>query len=114
MQKIIGIVLVSTILWAAALSAGTFTMVEGRSDLIKQDHLMIGPQRYKVIYPGTEQGKTDAKTYGFETECWIVVSPMDRYRVDYITLVMVGYADLVRLTLEGDTVRIIEVLDLQQ
>jgi hypothetical protein len=114
MQNFIRIVSMIAILWAAALGADSSVVVEGRVDWVEKDHLEIGRQRYEVIYAATEKGKTDAETYGFETECWVVWSPTDRYRIDYITLVKVGYADLARLTLEKGVVRTIEVLDLQQ
>lgn len=113
MLKLIRIILVGAILWAAALSAGTSTVVQGRIDWVEQDHVMVGSQRYEVIYPSTEKGKADAKTYGFETECWVVAPPKP-YRIDYITLVNVGYVDLARLTLQDGFVRSIEILDLQQ
>jgi hypothetical protein len=67
-----------------------------------------------VIHAATAKGKTDAETFGFETECWVGESIMNRYRIDYITLVKVGYVDLARLTLEKGMVRTIVVLDLQQ
>ena len=114
MQNFLRIVLIGAILWAGALGADSSVVVEGRVDWVEQDHLMIGPKRYEVIYAATEKGQTDAETYGFETECWVVVSSFDRYRIDYITLVKVGYVDLARLTLEKGMVRTIEVLNLQQ
>ena len=113
MQNLFRIVLAGAVLWAAALSADTSAMVEGRIDGVQQDQIMMGSQAYAVIYPATEKSRADAQAYGFETECW-VVSPIDRYRIDYITLVKVGYVNLARVTLQGKVVRTIEVLDLQQ
>lgn len=114
MQKLIRIVLMIAILWPAALGADSSVVVEGRVDGVEQDHLIMGSQRYEVIHAATEKGKTDAETYGFETECWVVVSSIKRYRIDYLTLTKVGYVHLARLTLEKGVVRAIEVLDLQQ
>jgi hypothetical protein len=113
MKSLICIILAAAILWATPVLADRITVVEGRIHEIEQDHLMMGSQRYTVIYPATEKGKTDAENYGFETECWVVV-PTEPYRIDFITLVKVGYVDLARLTLEKGVVRKIEVLDLQQ
>ena len=114
MQNLIRIVLIGAILWAGALGADSSTVVEGRIDWVDQDHLMIGAQRYDVIHTATEKGKADAETYGFETECWVVVSSIDRYPIDYMTLTKVGYVDHARLTLDNGMVRTIEVLNLQQ
>ncbi len=113
MQNLLRIVLAGAILWAAPAWADTTNVVQGRIDWIELDHFLIGSQRYEVIYPATEKGKADAQTYGFETECWMVV-PTKPYKFDYITLVKIGYVDLARVTLQNGMVRTIEVLDLQQ
>jgi hypothetical protein len=121
MQNVIRFILAGAIVWATALGADSSVVVadssvvvEGYVDWVELDHLMLGSQRYDVIYAATEKGKADAETYGFETECWEVISSFDRYRIDYITLVKVGYADHVRLTLENGVVRTIEIIELYQ
>ena len=73
----------------------------------------MGSNHYAVISPATEKGQADARLRGFETECWVAVSS-EPYRIDYLTLVNVGWVDLARVTLQDGVVRKIEVLELKQ
>lgn len=113
MKYLMRMMAMGAVLWAVAVAAQPIDFAEGRIDWIKPDHIMMGSQRYEIIYPATEKGKADAQAYGFETECRIV-APTGSYPIDYVTLIRVGYVNLARLTLQGRVVRTIEVLDLQQ
>ena len=113
MTAILRLLIISVVLWGIPLWADAPTTVQGRADQINGDYLMIRAQRYEVIDSATEKGKADAETYGFETECWVMVAPKP-YKIDYTTLINVGYADQVRLTLKNGRVRTIEILDMQQ
>lgn len=98
------------------MSAITFaeeadSVVEGRIDLIDQDSITVGQQTFPVIYPDYEKGKP--KDDRFAVECW-VVEPTERYQIDFMTLVNVGYVHKARVTLMNGVVLKIEILEMHQ
>lgn len=103
-------------LMSMAMSVITFAeesgrVLEGRIDLIEQDSILMGQEKFPVIYPDYEKGGT--KEDRFAVECW-VVEPTERHQIDFMTLVHVGYAHKARVTLTNGVVSKIEILEMHQ
>ena len=113
MKKTAIIFLVIMVLSVPAFVAGKTTIVEGTIEFITKDYIIMNDTQFKLINSSDEDSK---KKYGFETEYWLM--DYDRqgrllgaFQVNFKTLGDVGWVAKARVTLQGNIVRKIEVLD---
>jgi hypothetical protein len=113
MKKATIIFLVIMALSAPAFVAGKTTIKVGTIEWITKDYIIMNDTQYKLINSSDEDSK---KKYGFETEYWLM--DYDRqgrllgaWKVNFKTIGDVGSVAKARVTLQGNVVRKIEVLD---
>lgn len=113
MKKTAIIFLVIMVLSVPAFVAGKTTIVVGTIEFITKDYIIMNDTQFKLINSSDKDSK---KQYGLETEYWLM--DYDRkgrllgaFKVNFETLGAVGWVAKARVTLQGNVVRKIEVLD---
>jgi len=114
MKKAIFIIFISMALCATALAAGKTSVLEGYVARIEKDYIIMNDTRYKLIHEFSDP--RDKNRYGFETEYWLMNYDQDgnlfgAFKVNWETLGVTGWVAKARVTLNGNVVRKIEVLD---
>ena len=116
MKKAIFIILISMALGATALAAGKTSVLEGYIESIEKDYIIMNDTQFKLINEFSDPN--DKILYGFETEYWVWVfdsegRPVRTYQVNFQTLAGAGWVAKARVTLQGNVVLRIEVLDIE-
>lgn len=116
MKKAIFIIFLSMALCATALAAGKTSVLVGNIYSIEKDYIIMNDTQFKLINEFSDSN--DKILYGFETEYWVWVSdsdgrPVRTYQVNFQTLAGTGWVAKARVTLQGNVVRKIEVLDIE-
>ncbi len=116
MKKAIFIIFISMALGATALAAGKTSVLEGYIERIEKDYIIMNDTQFKLI--NEFSAPNDKILYGFETEYWVWVFDSEgrsvrSYQVNFQTLAGVGWVAKARVTLQGNVVLKIEVLDME-
>jgi hypothetical protein len=114
MKKAIFIIFLSMALGATALAAGKTSVLEGYVARIEKDYIIMNDTQYKLIHEFSDP--EDKNTYGFETEYWLMDydregNLLGAFKVNWETLGVTGWVAKARVTLNGNAVQKIEVLD---
>jgi hypothetical protein len=114
MKKAIFIIFLSMALCATALAAEKTSVLEGYVARLEKDYIIMNDIRYKLIHEFSDS--KDKIRYGFETEYWLMDydrqgNLLGAFKVNWGTLGAVGWVAKARVTLQGNVVRKIEVLD---
>lgn len=114
MKKAIVIIFLSMALCATALAAGKTSVLEGGIARIEKDYIIMNDTEYKLIHKFSDP--KDKSRYGFETEYWLMDydregNLLGAFKVSWQTLGAAGWVAKARVTLQGNVVRKIEVLD---
>jgi hypothetical protein len=114
MKKALIIIFISMALCATALAAGKTSVLEGYVARIEKDYIIMNDTQYKLIHKFSDT--TDKNRYGFETEYWLMDydregNLLGAFKVNWETLGVTGWVAKARVTLNGNVVRKIEVLD---
>ena len=101
-------------LCATALAAGKTSVREGYVARIEKDYIIMNDTRYELIHEFSDS--KDKIRYGFETEYWLMDydregNLLGAFKVSWQTLGAPGWVAKARVTLQGNIVRKIEVLD---
>ena len=114
MKKAIFIIFLSMALCATVLAAGKTSVLEGYVARIEKDYIIMNDTQFKLIHEFSDP--KDKSRYGFETEYWLMDydrkgNLLGAFKVNWGTLGAVGWVARARVTLQGNAVRKIEVLD---
>ena len=114
MKKAIFIIFLSMALCATALAAGKTSVLEGYIARLEKDYIIMNDTQFKLIHKFSDP--KDKNRYGFETEYWLMDydregNLLGAFKVNWGTLGAVGWVAKARVTLQGNIVRKIEVLD---
>ena len=111
---IILLIVISMALGATAIAAGKTSVLEGYIARIEKDYIIMNDTKFKLIHKFSDP--KDKSRYGFETEYWLMHYDkkgdlFGAFKVNWRTLGDVGWVAKARVTLQGNVVLKIEVLD---
>ena len=114
MKKAVLIIFISAALFATAIAAGKSSVLVGYIESIEKDYIIMNDTQFKLINKYSDP--KDKIKYGFETEYWLMDydrkgNLLGAFKVNFETLGAVGWVAKARVTLHGNVVRKIEVLD---